>query len=85
MHMDFVSYSVQFIRKVFEGGLYEKKVRQTAFRRFSIDLFRYLFQGSSVRVDPDVKPGRVPASRLVHKVTVAGPDIYYYPLAGREQ
>jgi hypothetical protein len=48
-----------------------------------MNLFGNLFQGARVRVDPDVKLSRIPTRGLIDKATVAGPNVYYDPLAIR--
>ena len=83
MHMQLIGDSVQFSRKLFDGGLYEEHVRQTALRRFPMNLLGYFLQRAGIRVYPDIEFLRIPAGALVHKETVSGPDVYNHSLAGR--
>jgi hypothetical protein len=50
-----------------------------------MDFLGNLLQRANVGVDPDVEFFRVQTGALVRKETVAGPNIDYYPLAGRKR
>jgi hypothetical protein len=82
MNVDFVGNSVEPARQLLDSSLDEQSVDEPALLRTPVDLLRYLRKGPRTRINPDIKPLRVPASAMVYKATVAGPDIDYDPAAG---
>ena len=80
--MYLVGGSVKLFRKIFNCGLHEHRIRQTALLRFPGRPHRRLFERLCVRVDADVELVRVLLRRRRYKASVAGPDIYHYTFAG---
>jgi len=85
VNVNLISYAFEFGGKIFNRGLKKKHVLSAAFARFSMNLFRDLFQRAWVRIDSYVELGRIPSGTPVNKETVSGPDVDNYPFAGREQ
>ena len=83
MHVHFIRHAIQFHRQIFNRRLNEQNVRSAAFRSLPVNLLRNFLEWACVGIDPDVKLGRVPASRLVHKAPVSRPDVDDHPFAGR--
>jgi hypothetical protein len=83
LDVQLVSYAIQLFGQLFNGSLHKENIRQAALSGLSMNLFGNLFQGPRVRVDPDIKFSGIPAPGLIDKAAIAGPYVYYNPLAMR--
>lgn len=73
--MDFARYAVQLTRQIFNCGLHEQGIRQPAFCRLAMNLFRELDQLTRIRVNSDEKLVGVLASAQTDKAPIAGSNI----------
>ena len=83
MYVNLVSDAVQLCGKIFNRRPDEQNIRQAALCRFPGRFHRDLFQRLRVRIYPDVKLRGILSRALVHKATVAGPDIDDHSAGGK--
>ena len=85
MDVDFVGYAVKFRGQRFDRSLDEEHVRQSALRRFAMNLLGDFLQRARLRIYPDEEPVGMSPGRLVDKAPVARPDIHDHAAAGMER
>lgn len=78
LDLDLSRYSLKFRRQVFNRGLHEQNISQTAFGRLSMNFFGGFFQRTAIRVDSDEEFLRIRARRAVNEKPVSGPNVYNY-------
>jgi hypothetical protein len=78
LHLHVSRNSLQFLGQSLDRTLHKQNVRQTTPGGPAVNLFRNLFEWSTISVDTNEECLRVFLRGLVDKETISGPDVYSY-------